>query len=261
MIYWFSGTGNSRWVAESLGSELHDTLLPMTENTHFVLPDMQEACIGFIFPVYGWGLPLAVANFIERMPHNTNPAHNYIYSVLTCGDDIGRTDRLLRKALKKKGYELHAVFSVQMRNTYVCLPFFNTDDLDVETEKQAKATIRLHEIAQVVAQKQQSTPADIHPGGMPGFKSYILRPLFNRLLTSDHRFKVNHNLCTHCKRCINCCPLHNITPSADGTPLWGGHCTHCLACYHSCPHHAINYGWFTAHKGRVRVIVRPNNKP
>lgn len=257
MIYWFSGTGNSLWVAETLSNALHEDLHSMAESTRIALSETADAYTGLVFPVYGWGLPKAVADFIDRLPQSSGNMSPAVYAVLTCGDDIGRTDRLLRKMLRTKGYELRAIYSVQLRNTYVCLPFFDTDSPAVEAEKQTKAESRLHEIARSIAHRAPSTPADIHPGVLPGFKSYVLRPLFNLLLTNERHFKLNPQLCTRCKRCMRNCPLHNITPAADGTPQWGSHCTHCLACYHSCPQHAINYGWFTKGKGRVAVTGHP----
>lgn len=62
MIFYFSGTGNSRWVAEQLSTAGAEELVAIADvyasDRRFVLrPDEK---VGFVFPVYSWGpLPLS----------------------------------------------------------------------------------------------------------------------------------------------------------------------------------------------------------
>lgn len=255
MIYYFSGTGNSRQIARQLSEKLGDELRRIGRDTTPHLPTTDSEAVGLVFPIYAWGMPRVVQNFINKMPQCPVDRNPYIYMVATCGDDIGRTDRLLRKALKEHGLNLAAAFSVQMRNTYVCLPGFDTDDAETVKQKEAQARISVQHITQIVSSRGQSEPTDLTPGAMPWLKSYVLRPLFNALLISDKRFSADTKLCTHCKRCIKVCPLGNVAFSTENIPQWRGHCTHCLACYHACPQHAIAYGKFTKGKGQVKINV------
>ena len=122
MICCFSGTGNSLHAARLLAQELHDRVADMAALDPSAVTSadpvsgapadgglQSEGVLGFVFPVYGWGLPRVVSSFISRLPRPGRQAPTYVYAVLTCGDDIGRTDRLLRRALRKRGYPLHAV--------------------------------------------------------------------------------------------------------------------------------------------------------
>lgn len=56
MIFYFSGTGNSRWVAESLGKRLGDAVEDIAdvkiEKEEYTLPEGE--ILGFVFPVYAW---------------------------------------------------------------------------------------------------------------------------------------------------------------------------------------------------------------
>ena len=255
MIYCFSGTGNSLGVARRLSKALGERLLPMTEALG-TAPDFAspEEPLGLVFPVYGWGLPRFVETFVEALPHPAGATPRYVFAVLTFGDDIGRTDRLLSRALARRGWQLAAVFSVQLRNTYVCLPGFDVDTPQVAAEKAQRAAVQLETIVPRIAAREASTPADIVPGACAGLKSYVLRPLFNALLISDRHFRAETVRCTGCGRCARVCPLHNISlDEATRTPRWQGHCTHCLACYHACPQHAVAYGFFTGKKGQVGI--------
>lgn len=252
MIHYFSGTGNSFLVARQLADTTADTLSRIVPGTVPPLPEPEGRC-GLVFPVYAWGAPMAVAEWLADFPENPDARTPYIYIVLTCGDDIGRTDRLLRRLLHRKGWDVPAVFSVRMRNTYVCLPGFDVDPLPVVREKEEEAERLLESVGGRIVCRERTGAADVVPGACPWLKTYVLRPLFNLLLVSDRRFRVNRQTCIRCGRCAAECPLDNIRPAADGTPEWRGVCTHCLRCYHGCPVRAIDYGAFTCGKGQVAL--------
>ena len=59
-----------------------------------------DEVIGFVFPVYGWGIPNVVEESVRRYKASFEGA--YLYAVMTCGDDMGYTDRVLEKALGRK---------------------------------------------------------------------------------------------------------------------------------------------------------------
>lgn len=252
MIFYFSGTGNSLQVAQKLATALRETLFDMTSGEPIPQFGKYER-VGFVFPVYAWGLPRVVESFVKQLPMGSD--QYYVYGVFTCGDDVGYTDWLLRKALRKKGWCLNAAYSVQMRNTYVCLPGFDVDALKVSVKKQVGEILRVPHIAEYVAAYAKGSSKELTRGTAAWLKSYVLRPLFNHFLISDKRFWTQRDACTKCGRCVKLCPLQNISFNNEGVVEWKGHCTHCLRCYHACPRHAINYGKFTRNKGQVKINV------
>ena len=233
MIYCFSGTGNSQWVADKLRGLVDDC------------PEVY----GLVFPVYGWGIPKVVDDYIRKHIDDIRSSR-YVYAVMTCGDDVGYADKVLRKAL---GGKLDAVFSVAMPNTYVCLPGFDVDKDDVAQTKVAKTLERLPGIADLVRQREKRT--DVVRGACAWLKTYVLRPLFNRFLMTDKYFHVDSRLCTHCKRCVKDCPLGNMATDEKGNIIWKHeNCTGCLRCYHRCPVKAVQFGRFTRDKGQKRPV-------
>ena len=124
MIYYFSGTGNSLYVARHLADELGERLCPMTLG----LPspeNLKGAAVGLVFPVYAWGIPNVVARFVHNISTLREDLEGaFLYVVMTCGDDMGYADKVLEKALGRK---LDAAFSVLMPDVYVCLPGFDVD--------------------------------------------------------------------------------------------------------------------------------------
>ena len=229
MVYCFSGTGNSQWVADKLQGLVADT------------PDV----FGLIFPVYGWGIPKVVNDYLRKHSDEIQKSE-YIYAVMTCGDDVGYADNVLRKAL---GGRLDAVFSVQMPNTYVCLPGFDVDKDDVAQAKVESTLLRLPSIAEYIMRREKRT--DVVRGACAWLKTYVLRPMFNRFLVTDKYFHVVSKQCTQCKRCVRGCPLGNMAMDEKGNVVWKHeNCTACLRCYHRCPNKAVQFGRFTKNKGQ-----------
>ena len=263
MIYFFSGTGNSLCIAQHIAQSSNDRLCKMTDPDATAKEWRDDEPIGFIFPVYAWGLPKVVDAFLAKLAPTDRP--HYTYAIFTCGDDIGMADHVLMHALSKRGWQINDIFSVVMRETYICLPGFEIDTKEVEHKKLEVALAKAEAIAKYINTKRKDkkytsvseTDYDIkckelNHGSIPWIKSYIIRPLFNSLLINDKHFHVNKKVCTHCGKCQRTCPLGNISLN-QGMPQWNGHCTHCLRCYHICPNHAVEYGFFTKGKGQVKI--------
>lgn len=253
MIFFFSGTGNSQYVAQQVSASLHETLICITDESYSGSAPLEillqpEENVGFIFPVYAWGPPIVMLDFIRRLSFKHISPDTYIYMIGTCGDDAGCTEQILRKVLQQKGWHLDAAFSVTFPNTYVSLPGFNIDNPDREQKKLLHAQTRLKEITESL-QKGIRPLSQVHEGSFPILKSYVIRPLFNRLLMSDRPFHTNGQ-CNGCELCSRECPAHNIQMQTNRRPHWLGHCTGCLRCYHSCPRRAIEYGRYTQGKGQ-----------
>ena len=242
MIYYFSGNGNSAHVAHQLARLTHDRarFIPRAGKA-----ETTADIFGLVFPIHAWGMPRAVEEFLRQLRTDRTPY--YIYMVCTCGDDIGRTDRLLARTLKQKGLPLDAAFSVRMPNTYVALPGFEVDSKELAQEKLAAVPERLAQIATAINGRARGV-RDVVPGAMPWLKSKVLRPLFYRLFCGDHGFRTTE-ACNGCGRCAKVCPVRNIRLS-DQRPQWQGRCTDCLACFHHCPQRAIRYGRWTEGKGQ-----------
>ena len=247
MIYYFSGCGNSRYVAETIAQGLNDNLvfIPEAARNHqynYVMAEGEP--LGFVFPVYSWAPPRLVLDFVKQLQLNARP--EYVYFACTCGDQCGQTAQIFRKALQEKGWELSACFSLKMPETYIGMPGFKLDTEEMAKKKIADTNATLtRNIPRLINRESFS---EIIVGGFAWLKSHLINSSFNKYATDDRKYRSTEK-CIHCGKCVDVCPLKNITLE-EGHPKWNGHCTMCMACYHHCPVNAIQYGKATEGKGQ-----------
>lgn len=241
MIFYFTGTGNSLYVAERLAALTNTRAVSIAEIMKGrPMPEITESA-GIVFPVYAWAPPRMVSDFVRRYPI----ACDYLYSVCTCGDEAGYAMARLEKALKRP---LNAAWSIRMPNNYIA--GFDVDSEAEARQKLTAADARIPMIAADIIGKRHVH--DVLKGPAAGLKSAIIAPAFNAFATSAKPFYAEAT-CIGCKRCEAVCPTDNIRVAQK--PVWGAHCTCCLACIHHCPVRAIQRGRHTTRKGRY---VNPN---
>ena len=248
MIFYFSGSGNSEYVANTISEALGDkcVFIPdvLDSDGTYELSDGER--LGFVFPVYAWGVPEFVADFIS---HVSVKGADYVYFVCTCGDDTGKTKEQMLDIARRKNWHLCLGYAVQMPNTYVCLPGFDVDDEDLEKRKLANVKLKLEEII-LHLRNYDKDCFETLPGDFAWLKSAVIRPLFNKCLITAKPFHTDGK-CIHCGKCVKECPMENIKLSEEiSTPQWGDKCVGCLRCYHLCPAQTIQYGTFTKGKGQ-----------
>ncbi|MCM1137263.1 MAG: EFR1 family ferrodoxin [Duncaniella sp.] len=253
MIIWFSGTGNSYYVASQLATHLGEKMIHMNPevlSSGSISIESTERII-WVFPVYSWGIPPFVLNIIHKISINGIKPATPHHLVLTCGDDTGLTAENWRKELRKRGWRTMSAFSVQMPNNYVCMKGFDIDSPDIVNDKLQKAPQRIAEIAKSIIKGETTT--DTVKGRFAWIKSRVIYPWFVHNAMSPKAFHHTSD-CISCSKCASICPLNNITMVSTGnqlkTPLWGINCAMCLGCYHICPRHAVEYGDKTKNKGQ-----------
>ena len=215
MIFYFSATGNSQWVAQYLSKAFNEPICSVTDLLHVQAPDEisyliqnQSEMLFFVFPVHSWGPAIVMRRFIRQL-QLSGWRENRVFAVCTCGDDCGYTDRIVRKDLADKGITLEAFFSVKMPNNYILMRGFGIDSESV----------------------------------------HVVYPAFRCFVVGKQAFRAT-DACISCGLCARICPTGTIVME-QGKPHWKGKdCVQCTACIHRCPVRAIEYGCVSTNKGR-----------
>lgn len=242
MIFYFTGTGNTKWAARQLAEATGEKLLFIPDLmrqgiNQFTLAEGER--LGFCFPTHGWQPPRIVREFIRQSDFAVRQ-DTYIYALTTCGDNMGELMTIFRKELKRKGLTLNSAFAVVMPESNVCFSFLHLDTKEKEQRKIVDAKQRMKHITKVISQRQDGIN-ELVKGAIPRTYSYVFGCYYNKHLIKDDQFWVDKEACIKCGLCAKLCPVDDI----KGTPPeWNhnGRCTNCLACYHHCPRHAIHWG-------------------
>ena len=252
VIFYFSGTGNSRWAAQRLAEVTGERLVFIPDvidsDCQFTLSEDER--IGWVFPVHGWRPPIVVREFIGKM-HISNAEGHFCFALVTAGDDIGQTMEILNADLAHRGLHAESLYSLIMPESYVGLPFMDVDKPEREKAKKQKAAEELERFAREIAQRQRGLTRT-YKGHWPRINSHIIGEFFVKKLISDKSFHVTEERCTGCGICIKACPVGNMEGGHGALPQWKhtGRCLTCFACYHHCPQHAIEFGRQTQRKGQ-----------
>ncbi len=239
MIFYFSGTGNSEWVAKQIAAGTGDTAVDMADlwkTNHDNIQVNAGQSVGIVFPIHAWNAPKVVAKFAKGL---TIAKDAYRYAVCTCGDEAG-----LAMARFARLFPVDGAWSLMMPNNYIRL--FNLDSPELASKKVQQAREKIPAICELVQAKQKAW--DVYKGTYAFLKSYIINPLFRLFYMRARGFHAEQE-CTSCGLCVKTCPTSNIA-LVEGHPIWGGHCTQCMTCIHRCPVQAIQIGKTTKNKGR-----------
>ena len=237
MVFYFSATGNSQWVAEELAGQLDDRAADLVSyEKGKKVPDVScEAVVGIVFPIHAWGPPKVVVNFAKKLKIGAN---THVFAVGTCGSETGYAFEVLGEVLP-----IHAAYSIRMPNNYTISHDVNPPALVREKLSQAPAVIA--RMTQGIRERRREQI--VHRGGFSPVQSRACYEDFLKKL-DDRPFHAESH-CLGCGTCAGVCPLENIRIK-DGKPFWQGDCMQCMACISHCPVRAIEYGHDTQHKGR-----------
>lgn len=246
MILFFTGTGNSRYIARSIADSLGDELLDMNERIKKwdVSGITAEERLVFVVPTYAWRIPRIVEKWIDETPFS---GKFKVWFVMDCGGEIGDADKYIRRLCIKKSFDYMGVKQVVMPENYVAM-------FDVPNEEQAariieKAKPDIAEASKII--KDGKSFPQPRRNAYDRLMSDIVNPVFYKFFVKAAAFTAN-NKCIGCKKCIKLCPLNNIELKG-GKPAWGKNCTHCMACICFCPTEAIEYGKKSVGKPRYHL--------
>lgn len=243
MILYFTGTGNSEYVAKRIGKETDDIVLNLFEKLRkedFSEINSKNPWV-IVTPTYAWRIPNILREWLKRTNLSGNPN---IYFVMTCGGSIGNAGKYLKSLCADKGMNYFGCFEVVMPENYIAL--FTTPSKDKALKIIAEAEKIIDKAAFAINNGEQFPNISVTTADK--LNSGVVNNIFYPLFVHAKKFYATDS-CISCGKCVKVCPLNNIHIE-NSRPIWGKACTHCMACICRCPKEAIEYRRHS--KGLVR---------
>lgn len=231
---YFSGTGNSRYIAEkfskTMGCENHS----IEENLDFKKLINSNDTIVFSYPTYGSCVPLIMREFVLKHKKYLSGKKIIIFStqLLFSGDGA----RVLTELLEDIDYKIIYAEHFNMPNNICNLPIFPNP-----------SNRRMEKYLRKANRKIEKSCANMRKGFIrkKGFNiiSKYLGLFSQRIYFKDIEEKARKDVrineeCILCGKCVKICPMQNLEKMANRIEQ-KDNCTLCYRCVNECPVKAI----------------------
>jgi ferredoxin len=230
-IYYFSGSGNSYYVAKKIAKKTNGILVDIAKIEENII---LEERVGVVVPCYAFGIPDVVVKFLKRVKNKST----YSFFILTYAGYYGGTFKQVNNLMTfnyNKEIKMSAsdtVFTSKKSRDEKNEEIYRVADEEIGKMIKEIKTMKVNKISR-------------------SFEYYLLLPVYKLAMWyfkgAKRGFKTNEK-CTLCGFCEKICPVDNI--KVGDKVIWDNHCEGCLRCINYCPLEAIEYKKYT--RGKVR---------
>ena len=229
IMFYFSGTGNSKYIADLFCSNMNAACHSIEENVDFKKLIIAEETIGFCYPIYFSRVPRIMREFVAKYMNLLKNKKLIVFCTqqILSGDGARAFTDLFERGYIEVIYAEH---------------FFMPSNIwPVETN-----TVKIKQSFEKAERKIQGLCHNIENGihRKRGFNivsralGLIQAPLALPIeRTANNSVRINEN-CTNCELCVSICPMSNL--ALENKSIKHNHnCTVCYRCVNKCPQKAI----------------------
>lgn len=248
VIYYFSGTGNSLYVAKELVKRMPETeLIPIVSLLKQEKIETNAEVVGFVFPIYFTTLPKMVKLFIQKLDLQST---QYIFAVATRNGISHSAFLTIDGILKKKGKRFNSFFSLNMASNNPRFKYKTPTEEEL-AKLEFAVNSRLDSIQKTILNKKENREKDIHATTkIPGIFLKLISAIVGLTNNTKNGFYADLK-CQGCGTCEKVCLSEKIR-LIDKKPVWikDVNCYNCCACVNYCPEKAIQMNSNTNKYGR-----------
>ena len=249
MIFCYSGTGNSYYIAQRIADELHENIIDLNEKikTNNYSSIETGNTIILVVPTYAWRIPRIVSNWFYKTEF---VGAKRIWFVMNCGSEIGNASKYNRSLAEQKHLCYMGTSQILMPENYIAM-------FDAPQAEEARKIVKNAEptIEDTIACIKTEQPFPVPRNNLyDRFMSGPVNPVFYQFFVKATAFQTD-DTCIGCGQCVKNCPKNNIALE-NGKPIWGNQCTRCMACIGYCSTEAIEYGKKRIGKPRYHLQLK-----
>ncbi|HEX3026355.1 MAG TPA: EFR1 family ferrodoxin [Clostridia bacterium] len=239
LILYFSGTGNTRRIAEDFKACLIKRNLSVIMHSIEERIDLTKISYDYLIigcPKY-YEYPAML--MLDYLKQNLQRREKLIPSMAFCTQASPlKTDFTgFEKLLRKKNHQLTVEASFPYANNMMIFQAFKPTEPSALMENQKDIRKRMEPLLDAFL-KGQMSKEDTKAWQRPLI--YMVAVTFSKLMpVFAMKFSADES-CIHCGLCVKRCPMENIR-MVQGNPVFQKHCLFCMRCINSCPVNAIRY--------------------
>ncbi len=248
LTLYFSGTGNSKYIAEGFSKRLDAKCYSIEEKVDFENLIKEEKEICFCYPIYASSVPRIMREFVARYKQLFDKKKVVILctQLMFSGDGARVFTNLLKGIKTKVIYAEH----FNMPNNICNTNFFKVTNGNENKKYIKNANKKLDKVCKDIKDGK------IFKRGFNNFSKFLGSLQGSSFPTIEKHAQdsvnVNEN-CIKCNACIKCCPMQNLE-LVNNKVTQKNNCTLCYRCANLCPEKAINLIFKTPIKVQYKGI-------
>lgn len=224
MVFYFTGTGNSLYIAKQIEAE--PISIPQIINKDNL--EFSAESIGIVAPIYGHEVPPMVKEFMRKARFHTD----YFYMILTYGNRHGGAAKLAKELCDECHIPVNYINVILMVDNW--LPAFDMDE-------QRKIDKKIDENLDVILKDinaNRNMIAEVTDADRDAHRQFLAYAAQGPADAWQHLLYVTDE-CTGCGICQRVCPSASVRVIDGKAVHIPGNCQTCPACAHACPQKAI----------------------
>lgn len=228
MVFYFTATGNSLYVAK----QLDDEIISIPREMKKAERKYKAESIGIVCPLFEFEMPPLVKEFIQGSHFETD----FFYIVITFGCHSGGVAQRTQEFLASIGKEADYINTILMHDNAIIV-------FDMDQQRSIEDSKRVDEhIAAIKTdiQLRRNLIQIAAKGETEFYEGYIALKQKNGPMYTFPLYRVTED-CVGCGTCSRVCPcgciqMDETQPKYDYT-----RCANCMACIQACPTKAIQF--------------------
>ena len=248
MIFYFSGTGNTKFVATELAKLLGDEAVNVTgllQKGNYG-PFNSEKPFILCAPTYVCEAPRFFNDFVRKA---TFTGCKDVYYISTSGGYSGISGNVIGSIIRRKKLNYKGCAEFVLAQNYIANKKHTRPSDEVIKQRILDTKEKIISVAETI--KAGGKLKSRHVWLLELLIDFPSNPVMSYIGHKIKGFTVDSR-CIACGKCEKNCPVSAIKMQ-DGKPVWhGSTCAHCMACIQNCPVESINFRDRTQNRKRYR---------